>query len=174
MRSFVLVCTALALSACAGHLSVSPAPTGTITASVAPAASQAPVDPLSQLASFTISDLQAASADAKAQTPPDETAYRCYDFLAGVIPTLKPNVGNIKLGAFIAFQKARDLANGTTSNSGFLKSLNLACAPLVIDSQTVINKLLLLGAGTAATGGALGPLLPGLGAIGATLPIPLP
>lgn len=173
MRNLVL-CLALALSACAGQPTVAPSPMGTQVASVAPAALQPSPDPISQLAAFTVSDLQAASIDAKAQTPPDVTAGQCWDFLAGVIPTLKPNAGNIKLGAFIAFQKARDLANGATAANGVLKNLNLACAPLTIDTQTIINKLLLIGAGTAATGGALAPFAGGLGAIGASLPIPLP
>lgn len=164
----------LLLAACAGQ-TVSPAATQTAT-TTAPAMSApaAPSDPLSKLAAFTVADLQAASADAKAQTPPDVTAAQCWDYLAGVIPTFKAPGFNGTVGAFLVFQKTRDLANGATAANGALKSLNLACAPLVIDTQTVVNKLLLIGAGTAATGGALAPALPGLSALGATLPIPIP
>ncbi len=171
--AFIVGATLMAL--CLPGCAQVQAPTGTQIASAAPAAPQGPSDPIGQLAAFTVSDLQAASADAKAQTPPDTTASQCYDFLAGVIPTLQPPTpGNIKLGAFIAFQKARDLANGTTSNSGFLKQLNIACAPLVFDANLTLARLGLVSAGTAATGGALAPFAGALGPIGAALPIPIP
>lgn len=138
---------ALALAGCT---TTAPPPAG------APVASS---DSLSGLAKFTVADLQAASADAHAQTPPDETAFRCYDFLITAIPTLTPSSSGNTVGAFVAFQKLRDLHNGVSSAGGALKSLTLACAPLVIDTQTVVNKLLLLGAGTFATGGAVAPFV---------------
>jgi hypothetical protein len=127
-----------------------------------------PTPPNAQgLAAFTVADLQAASADAKAQVPPDITAAQCYDFLAQVVPTIAGPASGQTVGAFVAFQHARDLANGATAINGTLKSLNLACAPLVIDTQTTINKLIILGAGIGATGGALAPVI---GALPTILP----
>jgi hypothetical protein len=174
MKRLLPIVAVLALASCAGTPApIVGTPTAPAVASVATAPAQAPSDPIQKLAAFTVADLQAASADAKAQTPPDTTAAQCYDFLAVVVPTLRPASGQGTVGAFVAFQKARDLANGVTATNGVLKSLNLACAPLVIDTQTTINRLLLVSAGVAATGGALAPFAAGLPAIGAALPIPL-
>lgn len=160
MRLLFLAPACLLAASCTAT-TVAPAPVTGITPTpiaAAPAAVQA--DPLKSLADFTIADLQAASADAKAQTPPDTTAAQCYDFLIITIPTLKAaGSATGTVGAILVFQKARDLASGTINPNGLLKQLNLACAPLVIDAQTVVNRLLLIGAGTAASGGTLGPLL---------------
>lgn len=120
-------------------------------------ATTAPQTGLQQLASFTIADLQEASADAKAQTPPDVTASQCYDFLLTVLPSIQTGGAPATVGAFFAFQKARDIATGVTSSSGVLKSLNLACAPLVIDTQVTVNNLALLGAGNLAIKGIIAP-----------------
>lgn len=172
MRAFILA-FALLCTACAGTAPVTVAtPTASLTIAPSVAAAPAP-DPVQQLAAFTVADLLAASQDAKAQTPPDTTASQCYDYLAAVIPTLKGPGAGQTVGAFVAFQKARDLANGVTAANGALKSLNLACAPLVIDTQTVVNRLLVVGAGIAATGGALAPFAGALPALGAALPIPI-
>lgn len=125
-----------------------------VSVSVSPAVIVAPApkkaDPLSQLSAFTLADLQAASADAHAQTPPDVTAYQCYDYLIALVPTITPPGQVPTMGAILIFQKNRDLANGLSTANSQLKSLNLACAPLVIDTQTLINRLALIGAGTAA------------------------
>ena len=176
MRIAILFSACLIAAACTSAPPITSATTAPpLTGVTAPASTPAVVaSPLQTLADFTITDLQAASADAKAQTPPDVTASQCYDFLIAVIPSLQPSAQSFTPGAVFAFQKARDLANGASGANGRLKNLNLACAPLVIDTQTVINKLLLLGAGIAGTGGALAPFSGGLGAIGAALPIPLP
>lgn len=154
MNRILLVLVALSLAACAGQT-----PAVSLQSPVTVTASAPAQDPLAQLQAFTVADLQAASADAKAQTPPDTTASQCYDFLAVALPKLQgPQTGKT-VGAVLAFQKLRDLHNGATSQSGALKNLNLACAPLVIDTQSVINKLILIGAGSAATGGAAAPFL---------------
>jgi len=166
MKRIVVLAFAVALSACASQVKVQPpvtlTPTATTTTSTA---STAPTDPLAQLKAFTLTDLQAASTDA--HTNNDPTAAQCYDFLIKTLPTLPSFTPGTTVGAFVAFQKLRDLNNGVQSQTGTLKSLNLACAPLVIDTQTVINKLLLIGAGAAATGGAIEPIAP---VIGAALP----
>lgn len=126
------------------------------------AAPATPTDPLGKLAAFTLVDLKAASVDAHAQTPPDQTAFQCYDYLIAVIPTIQLPGGLPTVGAVLAFQRGRDLANGLNASQGALKSLNLACAPLVIDAQTTLNKLLAVGGGTVA-GASVGlPLLPPL------------
>lgn len=123
-----------------------------------PATPSAPTDPLGKLAAFTLTDLKAASADAHAQTPPDQTAYQCYDYLIALIPTIQLPGGTQTVGAVMAFQRGRDINNGIGASSGMLKSLNLACAPLVIDTQTTLNKLVAVAGGSAALGGAIVPI----------------
>lgn len=151
------ICAVSLLAAC------SSAPKLTLPVPIAPAAaatpapSPTPSDPLTGLKQFTLSDLTAASADAHSNN--DQTAYQCYDYLIKVLPTLPSFTPGSTVGAVLAFQKVRDLQNGLVSVNGQLKQLNLACAPLVIDTQTTINKLILIGAGGAATGGAAAPLL---------------
>ena len=137
----VLVATMLA--ACAGNPppQVSLQNPVVVTPPVTATATPMTNDPLAKLAAFTLADLQAADADAKAQMPPDVTASQCYDYLIAVIPTIKLPGFNPTVGAVLAFQRGRDLANGVTLANGQLKSLNLACAALVIDTQTTINRL---------------------------------
>ena len=169
MRSLILCgVAALALAGCVGS---APQPVGTTTP--LPGASAAAPSPLAGFASFTVADLQAASADAHAANDPAHS-WTCWDYLAANLPTLQLPAGQQTVGAFLAFQKARDLANGAVSPNGLLAGVNLACAATVIDTQTTVNKLMLLGAGTAATGGALAPAAGMLPALGAALPIPLP
>lgn len=161
MKRLLGVIGILALGACA---QTAPPPVATVTpVSAGSASGSAPADPLAGLKAFTLADLAAASADAKAQTPPDLTASQCYDFLIATLPGLPSFTPGQTVGAVVAFQKLRDLNNGATAVNGVLKSLNLACAPLVIDTQTTINKLILMGAGASG-------FAPGLGALGSLLP----
>lgn len=158
MRFTYFLCVALAgvLAACSSTPKVG-LPLPITPAAAAPAADPAPTDPLTGLKQFTLADLTAASADAHSNN--DQTAYQCYDYLIKVLPTLPSFKPGSTVGAVLAFQKIRDLQNGLVSVNGQLKQLNLACAPLVIDTQTTINKLILIGAGGVATGGAAAPLL---------------
>jgi len=55
-------------------------------------------------------------------------------------------------GAFSAFQKTRDLANGV--QHGLPDYLKIGCAPLIVDEQMMINRLAAIGVGAAATQGA--------------------
>ena len=173
-RLTLAVALALALAACqSAPPATSTAAPGSAVTSPLPGASAAAPSALAGFAAFTVADLQAASADAHAANDPAHS-WTCWDYLAANLPTLQLPSGQQTVGAFLAFQKARDLANGAVSSNGLLAGLNLACAPVVIDTQTTVNKLLLLGAGVASTGGALAPAAAGLGALGPTLPIPLP
>lgn len=91
-------------------------------------------DPLAVVQAFTVSDLQAALADA--QQVGDTVAAACYTVL---IPYVQANVKNPlpgQLGAFIAFQKARDLQS--TINAGVPSQINVACAPLVLDAANTV------------------------------------
>ena len=157
MKAFLvalaLVGVTLAMSGCATP------PSG------GPTATQS--DPFAAIKTFTLTDLKAASADAHAQSPPDQTAYQCYDFLISWLPTLPSYQPGQAIGAITVFQKGRDLVGGASATQGALTKLNLACAPLVISVQTTLTNLGLMAAGTAATGGALAPL-------GGLLPIKLP
>ena len=137
-----------------------PAPQSKAAVSSKPTVAQAQQNPLVVLQRFTVQDLQAALADAQAQTPPDTVAANCY---TAMIPFVQSQVQNplpSGAGAFQALQKARDakayLAN-IQSPTGPLAGLNIACAPLILDVQ---NTLLTLGvsvgvianpAGAAAT-----------------------
>ena len=179
MKRILVAAALLALAACssAPQVTVQPpvviTPPATATTTPLPGASAAAPSPLAGFASFTVADLQAASADAHAANDPAHS-WTCWDYLAANLPTLQLPAGQQTVGAFLAFQKARDLANGAVSPNGLLAGLNVACAATVIDTQTTVNKLMLLGAGTAATGGALAPAAGMLPALGAALPIPLP
>lgn len=135
---------------------------------------QAKSNPLMVLQTFTVTDLQAALADAQAQTPPDQAAVNCYSAL---IPLVQSGVSNplpTGLGVFQLLQKGRDakalLAN-IQSPSGPLAAINIACAPLLMDAQAVLIQLGIVGGTVAATGGlglTLPAILPGL------LPFALP
>lgn len=125
----------------------------------------AQANPALVLQQFTLADLQAALADAQGQTPPDTIAANCYQALITVVMSPAVNPLPAGPGAFQLFQKARDLKNivaALQSNQGPLTQLNVACAPLVLDAQTTLIRLGIIGGGIAASGG----LLP--------LPLPIP
>ena len=126
-------------------------------------AAQAQANPFAVLQTFTVGDLQTALADAQGQTPPDTTSAQCYTAL---IPMVAAGVNNplpAGLGVFQALQKARDakalLANIQSPN-GPLASLNIACAPLVLDAQNTLIQLGIVAGSVAATGGLVPPALP--------------
>jgi len=110
-----------------------------------PSVTQAQENPLIVVRQFTVADLQAALADAQAQTPPDTVAVNCYTALIPFVQSQAQNPLPAGAGVFQALQKARDakayLAN-IQSPTGPLASLNIACAPLVLDVQ---NTLVTLG-----------------------------
>lgn len=119
---------------------------------------QAESNPAQVLQQFTLTDLQAALADAQGQTPPDTLAANCYTQLIMLVQT--PAVSPLPSGpgAFQLFQKARDLKNLVASiqaNNGAMQQLNIACAPLVLDAQNTLIQLGIIGGGVAATGGLL-------------------
>ncbi len=113
--------------------------------STKPTVTQAQQNPLIIVRQFTIADLQTALADAQAQTPPDTVAVNCYTALIPFVQSQAQNPLPAGAGVFQALQKARDakayLAN-IQSPTGPLASLNIACAPLVLDVQ---NTLVTLG-----------------------------
>ena len=102
-------------------------------------ASSSGQNPTAALTAFTVADLQAAQADALAQTPPDTVAANCYAALIPVVQGALAQAGAVGTGikgGFSAFQKARDgvkLAQG-----GIPSSLNVACAPLVLDAANTV------------------------------------
>ena len=118
----------------------------------ATAASTAQTNPILVLQSFTVADLQAADADAKAQSPPDTIASNCYEAL---IPIVQSNIANpfpTGLGGFQLLQKSRDalaIVANIQSPTGPLASLNVACAPLVMSVQNTLIQLGVLGGAAA-------------------------
>lgn len=154
MRGYTIaIACLLSLGACAQ----TPTP---LLPSAAPDAVDLPttrgVSPISQLAAFTLGDLQSAEADAATQNPPDQAATQCYGFLITNLTALQAAGSNAPktVGAFYVFQKARDVANGFTGGGSLLKQLNLNCAALVTDVNFTLEQLGIIGAGAAATGGA--------------------
>lgn len=124
--------------------------------------SQAATNPAQILQQFALSDLQAALADAQAQNPPDTLAGMCWQELITVVQSPAVNPLPAGPGAFQLFQKARDLKNlvaAMQSNSGPLQAVNIACAPLVFDTQATLIQLGVISGGIAATAGGL---IPGL------------
>lgn len=126
-----------------------------------PTTAQAQANPILVLQQFTAGDLQAAIADAQAQTPPDTVAIACYQAL---LPLVQGGVANplpASPGLFQAVQKTRDaqalLAN-LQSPTGPLAAVNTACAPLVVQAQTTLVQLGILAGAVAAKVGLSLPL----------------
>ena len=147
------VLTMLALCAAAALVCAAPALAAkrtlarrsTVTVSAKPTVTQVQQNPLIVVRQFTVADLQAALADAQSQSPPDTVAANCYTALIPFVQSQAQNPLPAGAGVFQALQKARDakayLAN-IQSPTGPLASLNIACAPLVLDVQ---NTLVTLG-----------------------------
>lgn len=108
-----------------------------------------PSDPngaIQAVAAFTISDLQAADADAVAHN--DTIAHACYPALIQFVASQQGGLGDLTVrGAFGAFQRARDLKG--TIQAGVPNYLTLGCGPLYAQ---VHADLLLFLAGTLPRG----------------------
>ena len=137
-------------------------------------ATQVQQNPIVLLQRFTASDLQAALDDANAQTPPDTTSAQCYTALLALVKSPINNPLPSQLGIFLALQKARDaqafMANLQSAN-GPLSSLNLACAPLVMNVNATLLALGVTTGLVAGSGGLAIPALPSLSGLLALLPI---
>jgi hypothetical protein len=120
--------------------------------SVHPLAAVQPVHPLAALQTFTIEDLQAALADANAQTPPDARHAQCWQALIDFVQTRPVNPANFvpnKLGAAQALQKWFNTQGGTKSL--LPDSLVQACALTMSDLRVDTAKLaVMLGVGVAS------------------------
>jgi hypothetical protein len=142
----------------------SAAPSSSVPANSAPlSATQVQQNPLLLIKNFTIGDLQAALADANAQTPPDTGAAACYATLLTVVQSNVASPLPAGPGLFQALQKARDakaLIANLQSPTGPLSALNTACAPLVLDAQST-----LLGLGVGV-GLVASPVAPAAGIVG--------
>lgn len=79
------------------------------------------------LAQFTMADLQAADADAVLNH--DDIAHQCYPALEQFVSSLpSSNAQTTVIGAFTAFQKARDVRNVVAG--GVPQYLTIGCGPL--------------------------------------------
>lgn len=135
---------------------------GTVVGAKTPVKSTAPAPaPGSALELFTVKDLTAALADA--QTSGDTLAANCYTALIPAVQNPGLSITPKGLGAFQAFQKARDI--NRLANAGVPDGLKIACGPLVLDAQTTIV-LLAAKVGIAVPGLLLAKS--GLGIIGAS------
>lgn len=160
---------------------VSPALAQPKTKAAAPASgkltiTQAQQNPLAVIQQFTAADLNNALTDANAQNPPDTVAAACYTALLTVVNSPINNPLPSSPGAFLLFQKGRDLqallAN-LQSPTGPLASVNTACAPLILSAQNTLIQLGIINGGiaaVAATGGAALTAFPLLSQLLAALP----
>lgn len=141
---------------------------GCANASASPAAAtttaQVSADPLAavqKISQFTLDDLKAADADAVASN--DAVAHACYPALEQFISSLPGANGKTTVvGAFSAFQKARDLRNSVAG--GVPNYLVLGCGPLYaqvhgdllmfLAGVVTINPAPALGAAAVLTGSA--------------------
>lgn len=119
--------------------------------SAPPLAAQSLHPPLAALQTFTIEDLQAALADANAQTPPDTRHAQCWqaaiDFVKN-IPVPTPGKVLPKPGGAQLLQKWFDTQAG--SKSLLPDSVVQACALTMADLRVDAAKLaVMLGAGVA-------------------------
>ena len=92
---------------------------------------------------FTVEDLQAALADANAQTPPDTDHAQCWAALIPVAQTNLPNLLPKGLGVAQLIQKGFDDQNVVNGTSTTLTSIKRACALTIVDVGTNINSFLL-------------------------------
>jgi len=110
-----------------------------------PTIAQTQANPLLLIQQFSAADLNAAIADANAQTPPDTVAAGCYQAILAVVNSPASNPLPTGVGVFQALQKARDakaLVANLQSPTGPLATINNACAAVVLDAQ---NTLITLG-----------------------------
>lgn len=167
LRKLLTVLVSLALAGCASG----PALTGNASADLA--ANQASLTAaLQNLSKFTVADLQAASADAKAHN--DAEAAMCWDGLVPIVQSIGtggalPAVPKIAGGASL-FQAVRDLLQGGLGASAgtpvIVKQINMACGPLYVSARADIAKVLIM-VGAAAAGG------PGVGGAVGNIPAAL-
>lgn len=130
-------------------------------------------DPLSLLRQFNASDLQAALDDANAQNPPDKTSAQCYSALLTIVNSPLSNPLPSQLGLFLALQKARDaqaFLSNLQSPNGPLASLNIACAPLIMNVNATLLQLGVVTGLVVGTGGIAIPALPALPGLLSILP----
>jgi hypothetical protein len=151
---FALSLVAAIVPAIAADKTPAPRPRPAAAASAQVSQTQAQQNPVLVIQQFTLTDLQAALADAQAQNPPDTVAATCYQALITLVGSPATNPLPAGPGAFQLFQKARDLKNlvaAMQSPNGPLTGLNVACAPLIMDSQTTLIKLGVIGGAVAGS-----------------------
>jgi hypothetical protein len=94
---------------------------------------------VSKIDSLTVEDLKAADAIALAQTPSDAIAHQCFVGLIAYLQTKQqPAYSSAAIaGVFSAFEAARiGIANAAgIISKAQLQSFEIACAPLMIDTQ---------------------------------------
>ncbi len=122
---------------------------------------------LTKLSAFTIADLQAASADAKAHNDPEFAM--CWDGLQPIVTAIQAQGGNPlgftpPKGAASLIQAVRDIMQGAGTASGatplIVKQVNMACGPAYVAARADVLKVLiavgLTASGAPGVGGLLG------------------
>lgn len=111
-------------------------------------------DPIAQIAQFSLSDLQAA--DAEAVVANDVLGHACYPALTQFIQSLpSAPAGTTVTGAFALFEAARitRIQVEGAVGGGVPNYLKLGCGGLLSDERLFLIRLGAIGAAGAATGG---------------------
>lgn len=106
-----------------------------------------PTDLRTSLSRITLTDLQNAEADAKANG--DRLALMCYQYLAEQLPSAAAAGSAAISGPISGFQRLRDF--GRALDQGVSQEFQLNCAPLLSDARANLLKLGALGAGAAGS-----------------------
>ncbi len=111
---------------------------------------------LTKAGAFSIADLKAADADAKAHS--DTVASMCYEAVIPLIEKVQATPLTAPVGLVSAFQDLRDAKGLSNSSQTLLKQLEIPCGPLAADVNMDLVRLISKFAGAAVPG--LGALLP--------------
>jgi hypothetical protein len=142
------VASAIAGLLIVGAIALAPADARAANASSGSAPAVALANPFTQIATwfngakaFTVADLQAALADAQAQTPPDARHAPCWQAMIAIGQANVANPLPSGLGAAQAIQKVFD-AQAALGSQTWKDTLAQACALTALDLGTDLNGLL--------------------------------
>ena len=116
----------------------------------------APVSPITSIQAFTLADLQAALADANAQSPPDTRHGACWSALIPIVQANIPNPFPAGLGLAQLVQKTFDDQTLLFGHQAWKDTIAQACALTVLDLNSNLATLL----SAAGLGAIVVPKLP--------------
>ena len=158
MRKALLLATAVLVVLAAPAYAATTAPVKKLTTT------QAAANPLAVLQAFSVTDLQAALADAQANN--DVTTIPCWTALLAGVQSANAATPALPAGVFSGIQKVRahlgaPQAAAALAPNGPLATLNVACAPLLMDANATLAAFGIATGVVVGTGGIALPALPG-------------